>query len=162
MIYFVGAIGCLNIKDQLSSIKYSSGIISQLVVLVVVRVVLSVVLFLVWKFVGCYVVFGNRGGRASRGNRAWASVEKTHARMTHSLMTSCTCCNVPKKTIHTFSKQNKRSMDGIIQYLVVFILGVNHIIDLQWNESLEQRFFLLYVIIECLTMKNKNQSKING
>jgi hypothetical protein len=53
-------------------------------------------------------------------------------------------------------------MDGIIQYLVVFILGVNHIIDLQWNESLEQRFFLLYVIIECLTMKNKNQSKING
>jgi hypothetical protein len=53
-------------------------------------------------------------------------------------------------------------MDGIIQYLVVFILGVNHIIDLQWNESLEPRFFLLYVIIECLTMKNKNQSKING
>ena len=66
MIYFVGVIGCLNIKDQLSSIKYSSGIISQLVVLVVVRVVLSVVLFLVWKFAGCCVLQPRRAGIAGQ------------------------------------------------------------------------------------------------
>ena len=99
MIYFVGVIGCLNIKDQLSSIKYSSGIISQLVVLVVVPVVLSVCL------VSCLEIRGVLCFK-TRGNRARASVEKTHAPMTHDVMHLLQC---PKKDHpHIFKTKQKK------------------------------------------------------